>query len=354
MESGAEKMTLGPLMIDIEGTILSPGDRKLLLHPLIGGVILFTRNYRHPDQLSALTSDIHDLRSPPLLIAVDQEGGRVQRFREHFTGLPAMHLLGRRSDMDLQESKNLAAACGWLMAAELRTCGVDLSFAPVLDLDWGLSEVIGDRSFHREPSRVAELAGQYIKGMKRAGMVSVGKHWPGHGAVSEDSHLALPRDRREYGDILADIAPFQKLIGAGLAGIMTAHIVYTDLDLTPASFSRFWIADELRGKLQFQGVIFSDDLSMQGAAGVGNLAERVRTALDAGADMTLICNDRDGVMQVIDELSAYNNPVSALRLTRLHGTGGMTREELMQSDEWIAAVKVISDMQHQPGLNLDA
>ncbi len=347
-------MTLGPLMLDIDGLELTAEDRDLLVHPLIGGVILFSRNYQDPDQLQVLTDAIHGLRNPALLVTVDQEGGRIQRFRKDLTDLPAAHLVGRQSDLDLKQGLLIAESCGWIMAAELRACGVDLSFAPVLDLDWGLSEVIGDRAFHSDPDRVAELAGAYMRGMKSAGMAAVGKHWPGHGAVSVDSHLALPRDRREYGDILDDIIPFRKLADRGLAGIMTAHVVYPRMDLIPASFSQFWINEELRGKLRFDGVVFSDDLSMKGAAGVGGLPDRARAALAAGADMALLCNDRPGAIGVVEEMSVYDNPVSALRLTRLHGQNCAPRDQLGTSERWQEAKAIISSIEKNPGLNLDA
>jgi len=346
-------VTLGPLMLDIEGHELTATDRDLLTNPRVGGVILFSRNYQDPDQLEALSDDIHSLRNPPLLIAVDQEGGRVQRFQKDFSKLPAMHLIGRQCDLDQQTGLALAESCGWLMAAELRACGVDFSFAPVVDLDWGLSEVIGDRSFHSDPNRVAELAGAYMRGMKAAGMAAVGKHWPGHGAVSADSHLALPRDRREYAEILEDIIPFERLINGGLAGVMTAHVIYTQMDLAPASFSHYWINEELRGKLQFNGVVFSDDLSMQGAAGIGDLAERARAALTEGTDMILVCNDRPGAIGVVEELAVYNNPVSALRLTRLHGRHCATRNELVAGERWQEAVAMLSRIGENPGLSLD-
>ena len=347
-------MTLGPLMLDIEGPELTAEDRDLLVHPLIGGVILFSRNYLDPGQLQTLSNEIHNLRTPALLVAVDQEGGRVQRFHEGLTNLPAAHLVGRRSDLDRRQGLLLAGSCGWVMAAELRACGVDLSFAPVLDLDWGLSEVIGDRSFHSDPNRVAELAGAYMHALKSAGMAAVAKHWPGHGAVSADSHLALPRDRREYGDILEDIIPFQKLTDRGLASVMTAHVVYPQMDLLPASFSSYWINDELRGKLQFNGVVFSDDLSMKGAAGLGGLPDRARASLAAGADMVLLCNDRHGAIGVVEELSVYDNPVSALRLTRLHGQNCAARDELVASERWQEANAMISSTENKPGLSLDA
>jgi beta-N-acetylhexosaminidase len=203
-------MTLGPVMLDIEGLALTAEDRELLRHPNVGGVILFARNYESPEQLARLTGEIHALRRPELVVAVDQEGGRVQRFREGFTRLPPMHLLGRRYDLERDHALQLAETCGWLMAAELRAAGVDLSFAPVLDLDYGLSEVIGDRAFHRDPEAWRDLAGRFAAGMRHAGMASVGKHFPGHGGVVADSHHALPEDRRPYADLLDDMRPYER------------------------------------------------------------------------------------------------------------------------------------------------
>src|SRR5271155_4857990 len=246
-------MSLGPLMIDIAGTELTPEDIQVLSHPLVGSVILFSRNYRDVPQLAALTAAIRAIRSPALLIAVDHEGGRVQRFREGFTRLPAARLLGRRFDQDPRDALNLAQSVGWLMASELRAVGVDFSFAPCVDLDYGVSEIIGDRALHSDPDAVAALAVAYMSGMREAGMAAVAKHFPGHGAVVADSHVALPLDRREFVDLEADIRPYRLLIDNNLAGVMAAHVVYPAVDPLPASLSHRWIAGVLRGELGFHG-----------------------------------------------------------------------------------------------------
>lgn len=314
-------MTLGPVMLDIAGTGLAPEDRELLRHPNVGGVILFTRNFESTQQLRQLCEDIHRLRSPELVIAVDQEGGRVQRFREGFTPLPAAHLIGRQFDLERERALELAETCGWLMAAELREVGVDLSFAPVLDLDYGLSEVIGDRAFHRDPQAVARLAGRFVAGMRHAGMAAVGKHFPGHGGVIADSHHALPEDRRPYADLLDDMHPYEALVSEGLAGVMAAHVVYARLDRMPAGFSPWWLGTELRIRLRFQGTIFSDDLSMAGAAFAGSAEERARLALEAGCDVVLVCNDRAAAIAAVEGLGDWCEPAAQLRLARLRGRG---------------------------------
>ncbi|NGP52805.1 beta-N-acetylhexosaminidase [Thioalkalivibrio sp. XN8] len=326
-------MTLGPVMLDLAGPELTPEERDLLAHPNVGGVILFSRNYQAPEQLQALTAEIHAIRQPELVIAVDQEGGRVQRFREGFTPLPAMHALGHKYDLDPEQGLHLAEHCGWLMAAELRAAGVDLSFAPVLDLDYGLSEVIGDRAFHRDPAVVGRLAGRFAAGMRRAGMAAVGKHFPGHGGVAADSHVALPEDRRPYADLLDDMRPYETLIEQGLGGVMVAHVVYSRLDRLPAGFSRWWLNNELRIRLRFQGAVFSDDLSMAGAAVAGGPAERARLALEAGCDVVLVCNDRASAVQVVESLGDWYEPAGHLRLARLRGRGTMA-EGLQASAEW--------------------
>jgi beta-N-acetylhexosaminidase len=239
-------MSLGPLMIDIAGTELTSEDIKVLSHPLVGSVILFTRNYRDIAQLTALTAAIRAQRSPQLLIAVDHEGGRVQRFREGFTRLPPARLLGRRYDQDRREALNLAQSVGWLMAGELRAVGVDFSFAPCVDLDYGVSEIIGDRAFHKDPDVVAALGIAYMAGMREAGMAAVAKHFPGHGAVIADSHVALPVDRRKYADLEPDIRPYRPLIDNNLAAVMGAHVVFPAVDALPASLSQRWITGVLR------------------------------------------------------------------------------------------------------------
>jgi beta-N-acetylhexosaminidase len=338
-------MTLGPVMLDVGGVSLTAEDRELLAHPNVGGVILFSRNYESPEQLNRLTAEIRALRHPELVITVDQEGGRVQRFREGFTALPPMHLLGRHYDLERERALELAFTCGWLMAAELRAGGVDLSFAPVLDLDYGLSEVIGNRAFHRDPQVVGRLAGRFAAGMRHAGMAAVGKHFPGHGGVAADSHHALPEDHRAYADLLDDMRPYETLISEGLAGVMVAHVVYSRLDRLPAGFSRWWLGTELRIRLRFQGAVFSDDLSMAGAAFAGSPAERALLALEAGCDVVLVCNDRPAAIAVVEALGDWCEPAAHLRLARLRGRGGF-EGELRATPEWQraeAAVRAIED-----------
>ncbi len=244
-------MSLGPLMVDIAGTELCAEDVRVLAHPSVGSVLLFSRNYVNPPQLSALTAAIRALRTPHLLIAVDHEGGRVQRFREGFTRLPAARLLGHRYDEDRRDALALTQSVGWLMAGELREVGVDFSFAPCADLEHGLSEVIGDRAYHSDPDAVAALAIAAMTGMREAGMAAVAKHFPGHGAVVADSHVALPVDRREFADLEADIRPYRPLIDNNIPGIMAAHVVFPAVDTLPASLSKRWIAGVLRGELGY-------------------------------------------------------------------------------------------------------
>lgn len=312
-------MTLGPLMVDLEGTELQPEERELLAHPLIGSVILFARNYADPAQLAKLVSDIHAVRSPALIVGVDHEGGRVQRFREGFSRLPSSRRIGLEHDADPRAGLALARELGWLMAAELRAYGVDLSFAPCVDLDFGVSEVIGDRAFHADPAVVGALAVAYQAGMRSAGMAATAKHFPGHGAVVADSHHALPVDRRTLVDLEPDIAPYRLLIANGLAGVMVAHVLYPEVDAVPASASARWIRGVLRQDLRFQGVVFADDLSMAGAAAVGGIVERAERALAAGCDVLPVCNHRPSAIAVLDGLRPTPDPAAALRRVRLRG-----------------------------------
>jgi beta-N-acetylhexosaminidase len=340
-------------MVDVEGTALTQEDREVLLHPLVGGVILFTRNYETIEQLRCLIDEIHKLREPRLLVSVDHEGGRVQRFRDGFTRIPPMRRFGELYDKDRKKAKQLLETCGWVLGSELRAEGVDFSFTPVLDLDFGVSEVIGDRAFHRNPQIVADLAHSLMQGLHYAGMASVGKHFPGHGAVEADSHVAIPRDDRRYEDIYADdIVPFERMIHFGLAAIMPAHVIYTKVDDKPAGFSNYWIQEVLRTRLQFQGVIFSDDLSMEGASVIGDYVERARTSLEAGCDMALVCNNREAVFQILDGLGEFNNPVSHLRLIRMHGKFKVDRGELLQDQVWHEAVKNLSKLNEVVELEL--
>jgi beta-N-acetylhexosaminidase len=313
---------LGPLMVDIAGTELSAEDIGVLTHPLVGSVLLFTRNYTDPRQITALTAAIRALRSPHLLIAVDHEGGRVQRFREGFTRLPAARLLGRQYDEERRDGLALAQSVGWLLAAELRAVGVDFSFAPCVDLDYGVSEIIGDRAFHSDPDSVAALAVATLSGMREAGMAAVAKHFPGHGAVVADSHVALPVDRREFADLEGDIRPYRPLIDNNVPGIMAAHVVFPAIDALPASLSKRWITGVLRGELGFHGCVFADDLSMAGAVAFGNVVERAELAIAAGCDVLPICNDRHSVELALDRLGADAvSAASRARLVRMRARG---------------------------------
>lgn len=312
-------MTLGPLMIDVQGLRLTPQESERLRNPLVGGVILFARNYRDREQLRALVAQIHAVRQPPPLVAVDQEGGRVQRFRTGFTALPALRWLGREYDIDPDRGRHLAFTCAWIMATELLDVGVDFSFAPCVDIDRGVSEVIGDRALHGDPETVAVLALSYLQGMRAAGMAAVAKHFPGHGAVLADSHHELAEDHRDWGQIQDDLVPYRRLIDHGLQGVMVAHVRYPQVDAQVASLSTVWLQRELRGQLGFEGAIFSDDLNMAGAAVVGSIAERVRVALEAGADMALVCNNPDGVAGALTELAGFHNPAAHARLVAMRG-----------------------------------
>ena len=348
-------MSLGPVMLDIDGLALSPADRDLLREPAVGGVILFSRNFESVAQVTDLVSEIRALRSPPLIVAVDHEGGRVQRFRDGFTVMPPMRHIGREYDRDRESGLSIARKAGWLIASELRAAGIDLSFGPCIDLDWGISEIIGNRAFHRKPDAVSELGASFARGLRSAGMVAVAKHFPGHGAVVADSHLKLPVDRREYGSILDDMRPYESMINTGVvAGVMLAHIVYSEIDSMPAGFSEYWIQRELRSRLGFGGAVFCDDLSMKATTSYGRMAKRARLALDAGCDMILVCNDRDAAHQAVDSLRNYSNPLSLVRLARLHGTGHPMRESLLASDDWQEANKLFASWSERPELRLDA
>ncbi len=342
-------------MLDVEGLSLTPADRELLREPAVGGVILFSRNFASPTQLADLVTSIRTLRSPPLLIAADYEGGRVQRFRDGFTPIPPMRRIGRQYDSDAPGAVELARTCGWLIGSELRSSGIDLSFAPCVDLDWGISEVIGDRSFHRKPEVVAELSIALIRGMRAAGMAAVAKHFPGHGAVAADSHERLPIDRRPYTELLDDMQPYEKLCERRmLAGVMLAHVVYAETDPLPAGFSKYWIQEQLRKQIGFDGAVFSDDLSMKATTQYGTMAERARLSLEAGCDMLLICNDRAGARSAVAALQDYSNPLSLVRLARLHGVGAPLRESLFASEDWQLANKLLADWLGRPVLELNA
>jgi beta-N-acetylhexosaminidase len=346
-------MTLGPLMVDVGGTSLTAEDREVLAHPLVGSVILFTRNYADPDQLQALVNDIRRLRSPALLVSVDHEGGRVQRFRSGFSLLPAARRAGHEYDMNAPQGAEMARRLGWLMAAELRAYAIDFSFAPCVDLDYGVSEIIGDRAFHRRPEVVADLALAYMHGMREAGMAATAKHFPGHGAVVADSHLALPVDRRALADLAPDILPYRRLIANDLPAVMMAHVLFPEVDPAPASFSQRWVQQILRGDLGFRGVVFADDLSMEGATGMGDIVHRAGAAMAAGCDILPVCNSRSSVLQLLDGLDEKPGPASQLRLLRMRGRDGLGRHELLASAHYRSCLEWLERCARPPALRLD-
>ena len=321
-------MPIGAVMIDVEGLTLTPLEKEKIQHPNTGAVILFARNYQDPKQVIALIAEIRQARKGTILIAVDQEGGRVQRFKTGFTRLPAVE--------KFKDHPSLAEKAGELMATELLSVGIDFSFAPVLDVDCGISTIIGDRSFSSEANQAANLAALFSQGMRKAGMASTGKHFPGHGAVRADSHLALPIDERDFKTIEQhDLIPFKQLILDGLEAIMPAHIVYSNVDKNAAGFSAFWLQTVLRQQLGFDGVIFSDDLSMEGAASVGSFLARANKALEAGCDMVLVCNDPAAAIQVLDGLPMQPmNEKSERRLLAMQGRSQISRQALLNSDDW--------------------
>ncbi len=319
---------LGPVMLDVAGAALTDHDRKRLMHPLTGGVILFSRNFQSPAQLAALTAEIHALRTPALLIAVDHEGGRVQRFRDGFTAIPPMRELGalwdKGGEKNAAKAKQVAQDTGFVLATELRAHGVDLTFAPVLDVDFKRSSVIGDRAFHSDPEIIAPLAQALVHGFNLGGMSSVGKHFPGHGHTRADSHHEIPVDERSYVDIeQCDLIPFRRLIGAGLGAVMPAHVIYPKVDARPAGFSSKWLKQILRGQLEFDGVIFSDDLSMEGAKGVGGVVAGATAALTAGCDMVLVCNDAGAADELLAGLEYTMPAVGQVRLAAMRGRGAI-------------------------------
>ena len=321
MNEDRGKVDLGPVMLDLAGTELSAAESAVLRHPLVGGVILFSRNYRSPQQLCELTAAIRRLRRPELLIAVDHEGGRVQRFQEGFSRIPPMRRLGEAWDRDRAAALAAAREIAYVLASELLACGVDFSFTPVLDVDFGASGVIGDRAFHSDPVAIAQLAAALIAGLREAGMAGVGKHFPGHGHVRADSHLALPVDERSYAEIeAADLLPYKALIEQGLSAVMPAHVIYPSVDAQPAGFSSKWLREILRTQLQFEGMIFSDDLSMEGASVAGGLVERAHAALGAGCDMVLVCNAPGSARELLAGLgsgSINRRRAEAMRGARL-------------------------------------
>jgi len=320
-------LPIGPVMIDIEGTNLSQYDKEKIAHPNTGAIILFARNYEAPEQIAELNQQIKAARKGPILIAVDQEGGRVQRFQNGFTRLPPAAAYA--------DQPELTSDAGWLMAVELLSLGVDFSFAPVLDIDCGVSEIIGNRSFSQDTEQACQLTSNFRKGMRSAGMAAIGKHFPGHGAVALDSHLTLPIDKRDFDSIYnKDILPFKQLINEGLEGIMPAHIVFPAVDELPAGFSTIWITEILRKQLGFNGTVFSDDLSMKGAAAVGGFPERAKLARQAGCDMILVCNNPLAAEQVLDATPIEHIPMREQRLLAMIGKLGLTQQALKNSLKW--------------------
>lgn len=311
--------SIGPLMVDLRGPELDAAERELLAHPVVGGVILFARNFADPDQLATLCGQLAAIKRPRLLVAVDHEGGRIQRFRIGFTRIPAMRTLGERYRESAHQAVAVAREYGSTIGRELGAAGIDLCFAPVLDRDCGVSTVIGDRAFDSDLQRIIELARAFRAGLGDAGMAATGKHFPGHGAVVADSHRELPVDRRPLNEIeVSDLAPFRALIEDGIESLMTAHVAYPAVDPLPASFSRRWLRELLRNQLRFNGALFCDDLTMQGACSAGDLPSRAQLALAAGCDMLPVCNDREGVEGLLDALPQTPRPLSAARLLRLY------------------------------------
>lgn len=340
-------------MLDLAGCELTADDRDLLAHPAVGGVILFARNFVSVDQLEALTTAIHGLREPHLLVAVDQEGGRVQRFRDGFTRLPPAGRFVECYGHHRAQARAAAHSVGWLMAAELRARGVDFSFAPVLDLDRGLNAVVGDRAFGCQADEVTELAAAWIEGVRQAGMAAVGKHFPGHGGVAADSHTELPVDERDWADLWAeDLVPFERLIAGGLEAVMPAHVLYPRLAPEPAGFSPFWIGEVLRHRLGFEGVVFSDDLNMAAAGAGGDHVERARAAARAGCDMLLICNNRPAAIAIVDAFCDPPDPTLQLRLVRMHGRGHADGRTLHEHPRWQEAVRQVASLEGLETLEL--
>lgn len=310
--------TIGSLILDLQGTDISPEERDLLFHPLVGGVILFSRNFSSREQLTALCQAIRASRKLPLLIMADQEGGRVQRFKDGFSKLPPMAHFGALYDTNPADAFQQTEDCGYLMASELVASGVDLSLSPVLDLHKGVSSVIGDRAFHAQPEVVSLLAQAFIRGMNKAGMAAVGKHFPGHGSVTLDSHVAMPTDTRTMVDIESDdLRSFLALIQQDIPAIMAAHITFPQIDHLPVSYSAIWLRDVLRKRLKFNGTLFSDDLNMEGANISSNYADRVTAAREAGCDFALLCNNRSGVIQALDNVNQALHQVEEPRWGRL-------------------------------------
>lgn len=340
-------------MIDIQGTALSAAEEDWLSQPAVGGVVLFARNFENLQQLQSLIGSIRAVRSPGLLIAVDQEGGRVQRFKAPFSVLPPMRMLGHHYDEHPARALSIAKEFGWLMAAELRAVDIDLSFAPVVDIDRGLSEVIGDRALHTEVDVVSQLACEFAAGAKQAGMAVIAKHFPTHAGAIADSHTQLAVDAREYSALLDDLEPYRRLISSGLPGVMAAHVSFPQMDPSPASFSSWWLKGQLRTELGFKGAIISDDLAMAGAAVAKSCAGRAVRAMEAGCDMVLLCNRPDDIPETIERLNSRLNPSGQLHLVRLRGQGRQRWQELQNSPRWREARAALELLDATPTLTLE-
>lgn len=345
-KSRSKSDSLGSVMLDLKGTQLDQVEKEILKHPNVGGLIYFSRNFEDVEQIADLTRQVREVR-PEILIAVDHEGGRVQRFREGFTHIPAMASLGELYEHKPEEACDSSNKLAWLLASEVQAVGIDISFAPVLDVDYGGSEIIGDRAFHSDPNVITELAWAFIQGMASAGMAATGKHFPGHGFVAEDSHIAKPVDKRSFAEIEAsDLVPFAELMKAGLKAVMPAHVVYPQVDNMPAGFSEYWIKGILREYLKFDGVAFSDDLSMDGAdLGIG-FTQRADLALNAGCDMVLVCNNSAAAEQVVEELIAPEDWTER-RIQAMRGKFKHANMQSLQSDpQWAEIVALAESLRH--------
>lgn len=338
---------LGPVVLDIAGSELLEDEAEVLQHPQVGGVIFFRRNFESPEQLTHLVQSIRAKRSN-LVLAVDQEGGRVQRFKEGFSRLPPLRAIGDLCRQNADEALETARELAWLMAAELRACGLDISFAPVVDADDAFSSVIGDRAFSRNLNEVAALGKAYISGMAEVGMAATLKHFPGHGSVEEDSHHELPVDERDFDEVWQeDMAPFRALLPHAGA-VMPGHLLFSSIDPNPVGFSPFWLQKVLRQQLNFEGIIFSDDLSMEGASVLGSHSDRAEAALSAGCDAVLVCNQPKRAIEVIERLNAISFPVNN-RLTQMRAAAAQPAESLgslKRSSRWQAAYARACELLH--------
>lgn len=335
---------LGPVVLDVAAYELSQEEKEVLQHPYVGGVIFFARNFESPEQIILLVRQIRSIRRN-ILIAVDQEGGRVQRFKAGFTKLPSLQQLAA-THLTPQSNiafPNIIKDAAWLMASELLSVGVDISFAPVVDADDQFSQVIGDRSFSKSVELVSSLGSLYIEGMQEAGMAATLKHFPGHGAVQADSHKALPMDERTFDDVWqSDMLPFRNLLPLA-AGVMPAHILFNSIDDQPVGFSKYWLQEVLRGQLQYKGIIFSDDLSMEGAAIAGDHKDRALAALSAGCDAALVCNNPQKAIDVLELLQQQKWPITN-RLASMRAKGASSLKELQLSLRWQQVVESINQI----------